>query len=74
MCIHAHLDCSDSYFFSYMKQKTVMFNGRETLVKDLKKRRDQLDKGLVLGMFDKERHQKALDELSAIREALKNAK
>lgn len=51
-----------------------MFNGRETLVKDLKKRRDQLDKGFVLGMFNKERHQKAWDELSAILEALKNAK
>ena len=56
-----------------MKQKTVIFNGREVLIKDLKKRRDQLDKGFVIGSFDQERHKKAWRELTEILEALKNA-
>jgi hypothetical protein len=56
-----------------MKQKTVIFNGKEILIKDLKKRRDQLDKGFVIGSFDQERHKKAWIELTEILEVLKNA-
>ena len=67
------LGCSDSYIFLDMKQKTVIFNGREALIKDLKKRRDQLDKGFVIGAFDQERHKKAWIELTEILEVLKNA-
>ncbi len=57
-----------------MKQKTVIIGGKEISIKDAKKRRDQIDKGFVLGMFDREKHKKSWDELSEILEALRYAK
>jgi len=56
-----------------MKQKTVIVGGKEISIKDAKKRRDQIDKGFVIGAFDQERHKKAWRELTEILEALKNA-
>ena len=56
-----------------MKQKTVIVGGKEISIKDAKKRRDQIDRGFIIGAFDQERHKKAWRELTEILEALKNA-